>query len=51
VLETIQRWRASQGIQADVAKKADAQALAQATVDAFGGLDILVNNAGSRDRP
>jgi 3-oxoacyl-[acyl-carrier protein] reductase len=31
---------------ADVAKKADAQAIVQATIDAFGGMDILVNNAG-----
>jgi 3-oxoacyl-[acyl-carrier protein] reductase len=47
VLETIQKG-GGQGrvFKADVAKKADAQALVQATVDAFGGLDILVNNAG-----
>jgi len=31
---------------ADVAKKAEAEAMVQATVDAFGGIDILVNNAG-----
>jgi 3-oxoacyl-[acyl-carrier protein] reductase len=47
VLETIQKM-GGQGrvFKADVAKKAEAQALVQATVDAFGGLDILVNNAG-----
>jgi 3-oxoacyl-[acyl-carrier protein] reductase len=47
VLETIQkRGEQAKVFKADVAKKAEAQALVQATVDAFGGLDILVNNAG-----
>jgi 3-oxoacyl-[acyl-carrier protein] reductase len=47
VLETIQKMGGQAGVfKADVAKKAEAQALVQATVDAFGGLDILVNNAG-----
>jgi len=47
VLETIQKMGGQAKVfKADVAKKADAQALVQATVDAFGGLDILVNNAG-----
>jgi len=47
VLETIQKMGGQGRIfKADVAKKAEAQALVQATVDAFGGLDILVNNAG-----
>lgn len=47
VLETIQKMGGQAKVfKADVAKKAEAQALAQATVDAFGGLDILVNNAG-----
>ncbi len=32
---------------ADVAKKADVQAMAAATVEAFGAIDILVNNAGT----
>jgi 3-oxoacyl-[acyl-carrier protein] reductase len=36
----------AEAFRADVAKKADAQAIVQATVDAFGGIDILVNNAG-----
>jgi 3-oxoacyl-[acyl-carrier protein] reductase len=47
VLDTIRKM-GGQGkvFKADVAKKAEAQALVQATVDAFGGLDILVNNAG-----
>jgi 3-oxoacyl-[acyl-carrier protein] reductase len=47
VLETIQKLGGQARVfKADVAKKAEAQALAQATADAFGGLDILVNNAG-----
>ena len=47
VLETIQKMGGQAKVfKADVAKKAEAQALVQATVDAFGGLDILVNNAG-----
>jgi 3-oxoacyl-[acyl-carrier protein] reductase len=47
VLETIQKIGGQARVfKADVAKKAEAQALVQATVDAFGGLDILVNNAG-----
>jgi 3-oxoacyl-[acyl-carrier protein] reductase len=47
VLETIQKMGGQAKVfKADVAKKADAQALVQATGDAFGGLDILVNNAG-----
>lgn len=47
VLETIQKMGGQATVfKADVAKKAEAQALVQATVDAFGGLDILVNNAG-----
>jgi 3-oxoacyl-[acyl-carrier protein] reductase len=33
-------------VKADVAKKAEAEALVQAGIDAFGSLDILVNNAG-----
>ena len=36
----------SQAIKADVRSAADAQMVAEATVDAFGSLDILVNNAG-----
>lgn len=47
VMETIQkRGGQARVFKADVAKKAEVQALVQATVDAFGGLDILVNNAG-----
>lgn len=47
VMETIQkRGGQAKVFKADVAKKAEVQALVQATVDAFGGLDILVNNAG-----
>ncbi len=33
-------------VQGDLNRKADADALVQAAVDAFGGVDILVNNAG-----
>lgn len=33
-------------VKSDVARKAEAEALVQATVDHFGGIDILVNNAG-----
>jgi len=36
----------AQAIKADVRSAADAEKVAQATVDAFGSLDILVNNAG-----
>jgi 3-oxoacyl-[acyl-carrier protein] reductase len=36
----------AQAFKADVARKVDAEAIVQATVDAFGGIDILVNNAG-----
>jgi len=36
----------AQAIRADVNSAADAEKVAQATVDAFGSLDILVNNAG-----
>jgi len=47
VMETIQKMGGQAKVfKADVAKKAEAQDLVQATVDAFGGLDILVNNAG-----
>jgi 3-oxoacyl-[acyl-carrier protein] reductase len=47
VLEAIEKMGGQARVfRADVAKKAEAQALVQATVDAFGGLDILVNNAG-----
>ncbi len=38
------------GVQADVAKAADADAMVKAAVDAYGGLDILVNNAGVPQR-
>jgi 3-oxoacyl-[acyl-carrier protein] reductase len=47
VVEEIQKLGGqAQAFKADVAKKADAEAIVQATVDAFGGIDILVNNAG-----
>ncbi|MBN2033689.1 MAG: 3-oxoacyl-ACP reductase FabG [Deltaproteobacteria bacterium] len=36
----------AEAFKADVARKEDAEAIVQATVDAFGGIDILVNNAG-----
>jgi len=36
--------------QADVTKTADAEAMTEATIKAFGGLDILVNNAGVPQR-
>lgn len=36
----------AKAFRADVAKKAEAGNLVQATVDEFGGIDILVNNAG-----
>ncbi|MCU0831512.1 MAG: SDR family oxidoreductase [Rhizobiaceae bacterium] len=35
---------------ADVARKADTQAMVQAALDAFGGIDIMVNNAGFSHR-
>jgi 3-oxoacyl-[acyl-carrier protein] reductase len=38
--------RKAKAVQADVAKKDDAQRLIQACVDEFGHIDILVNNAG-----
>ena len=47
VVEEIQKLGGrAQAFKADVARKADAEAIVQATVDAFGGIDILVNNAG-----
>lgn len=47
VMDTIQSMGTKAiKVKADVAKKADAQALVAAGVDAFGRLDILVNNAG-----
>jgi len=36
----------AKAVKADVARKAEAEALVQATVDTFGRIDILVNNAG-----
>ena len=33
-------------VQTDVAKRSDVEALAQRTLDAFGGVHLLVNNAG-----
>lgn len=36
----------TQSVAADVAKKADVQAMVDHAVRAFGGLDIMVNNAG-----
>lgn len=33
-------------VQTDVAKQSDVEALAQRTLDAFGGVHLLVNNAG-----
>ncbi|MEX2148600.1 MAG: SDR family NAD(P)-dependent oxidoreductase [Steroidobacteraceae bacterium] len=38
------------GLGGDVSRSADADALAQATVSAFGRIDILVNNAGLMGR-
>jgi glucose 1-dehydrogenase len=38
------------GIQADVSKVADLQAMVQKAVDTFGRLDVLVNNAGIETR-
>ena len=47
VVEEIQKLGGqAQAFKADVAQKAEAEAIVQATVDAFGGIDILVNNAG-----
>jgi 3-oxoacyl-[acyl-carrier protein] reductase len=47
VVEEIQNLGGqAQAFKADVAKKAEAEAVVQATVKAFGGIDILVNNAG-----
>jgi len=47
VVEEIQKLGGqARAFKADVAKKEEADAIVQATVDAFGGIDILVNNAG-----
>lgn len=52
-VETVAKELAEQGggsvlgVQADVTKLADCEALVSRTVDAFGGIDILVNNAGA----
>jgi 3-oxoacyl-[acyl-carrier protein] reductase len=47
VVEEIQKMGGqARAFKADVAKKEEADAIVQATVDAFGGIDILVNNAG-----
>ncbi len=40
-----------EAVQANVTKDADVQAMAQATLDAFGRIDILVNNAGTTHLP
>jgi len=37
-------------IAGDLTKEADANAMVEKTVEAFGGLDILINNAGSLDK-
>ncbi len=34
-------------ISGDLTKEADANAMVEKTIEAFGGLDILINNAGS----
>jgi len=34
-------------VDGDLTKKADANAMVEKTIEAFGGLDILINNAGS----
>lgn len=39
----------AQAIHADARNVADAQKVAQATVEAFGSLDILINNVGARN--
>ncbi len=47
VVEAIQKTGSQAvAVRADVAKKAEAEALVKATVENFGGIDILVNNAG-----
>ena len=47
VVEAIQKMGSQAvAVKADVAKKAEAEALVKATVDHFGGIDVLVNNAG-----
>lgn len=47
VVEAIQEMGSQAvALKADVAKKVEAEALVQATVDHFGGIDVLVNNAG-----
>jgi 3-oxoacyl-[acyl-carrier protein] reductase len=38
------------GVQGDVAKRADVQAMVDAAVERHGGLDIVVNNAGTTHR-
>jgi NAD(P)-dependent dehydrogenase (short-subunit alcohol dehydrogenase family) len=37
-------------VQADVSSEADAEAMVQATEEAFGGVDVLVNNAAITER-
>jgi len=48
--QTVQKIEAGGGqavdLVADVTNRADAQALTQKAIEAFGGVDILVNNAG-----
>ena len=47
VVEEIQKLGGqARAFKADVARKAEAEAMVQATVEAFGGIDVLVNNAG-----
>lgn len=48
--ETVERIREGSGeaifVEADVSREEDAEALVDATVEAYGGLDVAVNNAG-----
>lgn len=44
--EIIARGGEAAAVQADVSKEADARAMVEATVDAFGTLDVAFNNAG-----
>lgn len=44
--EIIARGGEAVAVQADVSKEADARAMVEATVDAFGTLDVAFNNAG-----
>src|SRR6185295_12472466 len=49
-IEALAREIGGLAVSTDVTRRADLEALVQATVDAFGGIDVLVNNAGFNSR-